>query len=248
MKFSHHTFKLKSKEDYPSINNNSSNLFLDFSNTWGDIKYYVKISPRCGSSLLKHLYNRQNNIKSIEDLYIFIQTKKKFNLNSNKLPGDGRKVLIKRDPIGKWISAVNIYKGRFGSIMDKKYHRGLKDKNIEPWLINDFYFWKDVDPNDMVKFHFRPDSQLRKVSEFTSQYLTNGSISNYDEVYDISELDELLLKLYNETGLNISYDENLKNSRKKTKVNMNLIDYDDLTEKTVSKLKSLYKLDYINGY
>lgn len=143
---------------------------------------------------------------------------------------DTLKFVVKRDPVERWVSAINF------AIIMKEYGRYEEFAELE---------WVDKDINDIAK-DMRElgigDVQEFSLTELYSQTWCAGNISQYDHVFDIREFGKckaLMEEILGEPLIDIESTVT-KDKSKWTKK--------DLTSKAIDDIKVLYKKDYDNGW
>jgi len=146
-------------------------------------------------------------------------------------------IAIKRDPIDRWCGAMNQQRWRLKRLMSN--FEMLTDKDVEFWNQN---------PNDIVKLHAPKDSPIRNISEFCSQFDWAGSTKEYDAVYYLHQVDDVIenvLKLATYKG-NPMGEVYRHDSKKK---DIELVSVFDLTEESKKIImEQIYQDDYKYGW
>jgi hypothetical protein len=148
-----------------------------------------------------------------------------------------KSIAIKRDPIDRWCGAMNQQRSRLSRLFSK--FEKLTDKDWAFWCQN---------PNDVVKLHAPKDSLIRNISEFCSQFDWAGSTKEYDEVYYLHQVDDVIsdvLKL--PTWKGHPHGEVYRHdSRKK---GIELVSVNDLTDESKKIImEQIYQDDYKYGW
>lgn len=146
-------------------------------------------------------------------------------------------IAIKRDPIDRWCGAMNQQRWRLKSLMS----------NFEMQTDKDVEFWNQ-NPNDIVKLHAPKDSPIRNISEFCSQFDWAGSTKEYDAVYYLHQVDDVIenvLKLATYKG-NPMGEVYRHDSKKK---DIELVSVEDLTDESKKIImEQIYQDDYKYGW
>lgn len=148
-----------------------------------------------------------------------------------------KSIAIKRDPIDRWCGAMNQQRSRMMT--------HFIDSNA--WLDKEIKFWNQ-DPNDVVKLHAPKDSPIRNISEFCSQYDWAGSVTEYDAVYYLHQVDDVIsnvLKLAPYKGNPVA--EVYRHDSKKKPIK--LVSVEDLTDESKKIImEQIYQDDYKYGW
>lgn len=137
---------------------------------------------------------------------------------------DALKFVIKRDPVERWLSAINF------AIQQKEANIYEEFRALK---------WTGRDINDIVKEHKKYGINL---TEVYSQSFCAGNIHYYDHVFDIRDFDKC--KSLMEDILEIDLPEiyaTVSKHKSKWKIS-------DLTSKSISDIKVIYQDDYANGW
>jgi hypothetical protein len=140
------------------------------------------------------------------------------------------KIAIKRDPIDRWCGAVNQQRGRLKGVSD------LEEA-----------FWYQ-DPNVIVKLHAPEDSPIRDISEFCGQFDWSGPTKDYDAVYYLHQVDDLLK---NVLGVTVDKTDPLCKvyRHKSTDKDIELVLTKDLTDESKKIImEQIYQDDYKHGW
>ena len=201
-----------------------------------------RIIPKNCSSTLKVLWSHSNNLPYKETdrknphgyfphFYAEMGHRKNFVDTNGGLWRDGAlKFAIKRDPVERWLSAVNF------AIQMKDYGQYQEFLELR---------WVDRDLDDIAKLMLDvgiEDISKLSLTELYSQTWCGGDIGQYDHVFDIKEFDKCKALMEEILGEEFP-DIHATVSKDKAKWKLT-----DLTEKSISDIKALYKKDYDNGW
>lgn len=142
------------------------------------------------------------------------------------------KFAIKRDPLERWLSAVNWTITAYRKV--REYGEMWSELDVE---------WKTWDINRIARLH--RDTGIENIQsvapdEFVSQYYCNDKVSDYDYVFDVKQFRECHKTLENILGTKISAPKSTVSNKIWTKK--------DLTSKSIDDIKLLYQDDYTNGW
>lgn len=139
------------------------------------------------------------------------------------------RIAIKRDPVERFISAV--------SYLDnvKLEPRYTKNKKSYIDLTN-------VNKDDIDSVLDAFDNQTLRDEHFFSQSYFMGHPNDYDKVYDISEMSELLIWLTKKCKPKKPIENTWQNKTKNTDSRI------ELTDKQTMRVIKLYAKDYANGW
>ena len=216
-----------------------------FDNTYNVLYFGAEIDfriiPKNCSSTLKvmwtELYNlpyQKTDSKNPHGYFPHAQTeffrRKRFvDANGGMWRDNTLKFVVKRDPVERWLSAINF------AIQMKEYGR------YGEFLLD----WLDKDITDIAR-----DQRTQGIdtieqfglTELYSQRWCGGDIEQYDHVFDIKEFDKCKA-LMEEILQEDLPDIHATVSKHKSKWKLS-----DLTEQTISDIKVLYKKDYDYGW
>lgn len=138
------------------------------------------------------------------------------------------KIAIKRDPIQRWLSALNQQRQRLQWGVWK--HKQTLEENISFW---------EQDPNEIIDIHLPKNSPIREISEFCGQYEWAGSMTEYDICVYPRHIDKWILPMLDVIPKDAPRNE-YKGKEKRTEK--------DLTSESKTKIMYLYENDYKNGW
>ena len=180
-------------------------------------KYDIRFSPKVGSSNFRQILKNKYGIE-------FSPKYRKIAINKLAVDGLYRKNSIKvcvfRDPIDKWLSAVN-----YLIEVSKSATPFPRDIN----QIIDLQSTTEITAME-DRFYNDPFTSVLK-----SQYYSLGNKNQYDTCYPLYDISKLISKLTTDSIP-------IKNSAPK------IITKKNLTDTHIAILKEMYKEDYINGW
>ncbi len=203
-------------------------------------KYDVRLIPKNCSTTIKILWcylngfnirHDENNPHGVIPDDAVTQTRRKTRVieNGNKtFRGGAKKVTVKRDPIERWVSAINFcikMRDHRGSVRDYAEFSKLK--------------WVDMNINDVVSYQ---QENGPMVAELLSQSYCGGDLDKYSHVYTketFSQFIDLLDKEFNTKFPRVVSTRTDHNGKWKI---------EDLTEESIVKLKEIYEVDYRLGW
>jgi hypothetical protein len=148
------------------------------------------------------------------------------------------RIAIKRDPVQRFISAMSYLNNEWYQRQIKTYklHPFHKENSIKPYI--------DIEQNydnvDAILDAF--DNQTLRDEHFFSQSYFMGHPNDYDKVYDITEMPELLSWLTKKCKPHVPIEKVWENRTKNTSSRI------ELTEKQTLRIIRLYAKDYANGW
>jgi len=139
------------------------------------------------------------------------------------------RIAVKRDPIQRFISTVSY----------------LNNVKLEPRYTEDkkpYIDLTNVNKDDIDSVLDAFDNQTLKDEHFFSQSYFMGQPNDYDKVYDITEMDELLSWMTRKCKPKKPIEQLWKNKTKDTSARI------ELTDKQKMRVIKLYAKDYANGW
>ena len=187
----------------------------------------IRICLKNGSKTLLKAWAIINNTSSPkpEHRYQFIMQNQ--NLLDPPFRPDSYRIAIKRDPVERFLSTVNMIslENWNDQWLDSKWNKNLKSL---------------VDSNNISKTIENLKTGKIKDHHFMSQTHYMGKSSDYDKVYYVHELPELLKWLEKKTKITASISD--------LWVNKAIPKHNNLTEIEKLKILNLYNMDCVNGW
>ena len=181
----------------------------------------VCLIPKNCSSSLKIMWSHLNGVESRKVTSDWYDLTVQNSMVSTEFR-DVKRITIKRDPIKRYLSAVN-FSINFYGFMNERYKQDIPDWT--KWdigrIINGGKYWP-----------YRP--------EFSSQYECAGDLSQYDKVFDFENFEECVTFIENEIDCELD--------RVKATVSKPIWTEKDLSLKMIDDVRKIYKEDYDNGW
>jgi hypothetical protein len=171
----------------------------------------------------------KNNITTPSTLYRYNQAMLKQDIWDQPFRRGSYRIAIKRDPVQRFISAMSY----------------LDEVKIEPNFANDKKSYIDltnVNKNDINSVLDAFDNQTLRDEHFFSQSYFMGHPDQYDKVYDITEMAELLSWLTKKCNPKYPITDIWQNKTKNTDSRI------ELTDSQTLRIIKLYAKDYANGW
>lgn len=138
------------------------------------------------------------------------------------------RIAVKRDPVKRFISAVNYMKG-IGDL-DEDY----KTSPLGSEVLN----YKELSMEEIVSGV--EDGSINNL-HFVPQTYYHGRTDEYDKIYSLENLDDLLLFLVNYKPTKYVYEKRIHSNRSTNHVG-------DISADLEKRIKKLYEEDYDNGW
>ena len=190
----------------------------------------VCLIPKNCSSSLKIMWSHLNGVESrkIDSDWYDLSTQNYMCYNKFR---NVKRITIKRDPIKRYLSAVNFCIS-FSEFLKDKWYKIPKSNNLEGFMTG----WTEWDLEKII------DGSKQKTyrHEFRSQYECGGDLSQYDKVFDFENFEECVTFIENEIDCELD--------RVKATVSKPIWTEKDLTLQMVADIQKIYKKDYDNGW